>query len=80
MILESSTTSCVKRGGPVSVAIAHIVIDGIKDHELVFVAKNQADGLGQQITQLGHFLKAPEAEMISGWSSKYTSPFVTAVD
>jgi hypothetical protein len=34
----------------------------MKDHKLVFVAKNQADGLRQQVTQLGHFVKAPDAE------------------
>jgi hypothetical protein len=39
--LESSTVSCVKRGGPVSVAAAHTVTDRIKDHKLVFVVRNQ---------------------------------------
>jgi hypothetical protein len=32
--------------------------DGIKDRKLVLFAKNQAGRLRQQITQLGHFVKA----------------------
>jgi hypothetical protein len=36
---------CVKRSGPVAVSEGHTVSDGIMDHKLVLLARNQADKL-----------------------------------
>jgi hypothetical protein len=47
-----------KHGGPVCVATAHSVADGIKHHKLVLVVRNQVDRLRRQMTKLGYFIIA----------------------
>jgi hypothetical protein len=52
------STVALSRAGSVSVATSHTVIDGVKDHKLVLVARNQTDRLPRQMTQLGNLVKA----------------------
>jgi hypothetical protein len=55
---ESTAHSCVKRGGPVSVSTAHVITDRIKDHKLMLATRDKGDRIRQQITKLGHCVKA----------------------
>jgi hypothetical protein len=48
------THSCVKCSEPVALSEAYTARDGVMDHKLVLVARNQADRLLQQISQLGN--------------------------
>jgi hypothetical protein len=52
----SSVLEYELHGGPVYVAAAHTVVDGIKDHKLVLVPRNQSDRLCLQTTKLGHLV------------------------
>jgi 4-aminobutyrate aminotransferase-like enzyme len=53
---DESANGAHRRGGPVSIATAHTIIDGIKNYKLVFVAMNLADRLRQQTAKLAHFI------------------------